>query len=175
MARPPGSAPPSRPSGRRTGPISRKTWCGTGSSSPSCPSGCKTPSCSRATSPTAAPGLAVSSPGWRGGPPLPPGPEGLSPAAAERAGRAVRGHPAGRLRLPEPAAGEAVHPGLPHRREPHPLSDPGAGDLLLLRQRLHRPADPPGTTTSRGTTTPSSTMSPPAGTGTAWPCGPWAG
>ena len=35
-------------------------------------------------------------------------------------------------------------PGLSHRREPHPLSDPGAGDLLLLCQRLHRPADPPG-------------------------------
>ena len=80
--RPPGSGPPSRPSGRRTGPISKKIWCGTGSSSPSCPSGCKTPSCSRATSPTAAPGRASFSPGWPGGP-RPPGPAGLSPAAAE--------------------------------------------------------------------------------------------
>ena len=83
------------------------------------------------------------SPGWPGGP-RPPGPAGLSPAAAERAGRAFRWTSCWTPPPPRTSSRRSCPPRPISSPRPHPLSDPGAGDLLLLRQRLHRPADPPG-------------------------------
>ena len=59
-------------------------------------------------------------------------------------GELIGGYSAGRLRLPEPAAGEAGGAGIHHRGEPDPLPHPRAGDGLLLRQRLHGAAYPAG-------------------------------
>lgn len=59
------------------------------------------------------------------------------PAARPGSRGTVGGPAAGRLGLPERPAGESGRPGLPHRCQPGPVPDPGAGELLLQRQRLH--------------------------------------